>query len=228
MLMRSSLPFLALFVFYLFFSCKKETAVQINYNYTYQKTGSSVAEPIRVFANTGEIRDFKVVKRFTLQDSADFASTSYYWGVDNWMMNCRFLNAQQGVLTNYSQPETCTTTMVNGYLRLNGSNTFTGNSYGVDFTHSFIYNIIQMKPIVFNQYLISSTNGNYQFEYTGLQTYVFTQWQQQLVAPWFIFALHSNYRYYSSYFNNMVDYNFFKQIPAGDTLVLQEYYILYK
>lgn len=226
--MRSSFFFLVLTGYFLIYSCKKETAIQINYNYTYQKTGSAAAGPIRVFARTGEIRDYKIVKKITILDSADFTSVGYDWGFNQLMMNCSFSNAGQGVVTNYYTSENCTSIQVNGYLRLNGSNNITGYSGGDIYTHSFLYNIVQMKPIVFNQYLASSTNGNYQFEYTGLQTYIFTQWQHQLVAPVFLYAVRSNNYYYSGYFNNIPDYNFFKQIPVGDTLILQEFYLLYK
>jgi len=100
--------------------------------------------------------------------------------------------------------------------------------YNEQFTHSITYNIRQVKPEVYSEYLVSSTRGDYIFGYTGKEKYVLQESNGQLVAPEILFMQHHLLVYYNGRANNILQNDFYKNIPTGDTVSIQGYLLLYE
>jgi hypothetical protein len=104
-------------------------------------------------------------------------------------------------------------------------------SYGEVYSRTLAYNIGQLKPEVFSEKLVSSTGGNYLFNYMIRDKFVFRSFDEQLAAPVVGFGLHSRgdqYMSQSGRINNIVQPDFYESLVAGDTVTIQEFLIKYK
>ena len=107
--------------------------------------------------------------------------------------------------------------------------TTTGMSYHEVFTKTIHYYIALDKPPIFREYLVTSTAGLYGFGYSTLQQYHLETAGGQFKIPWIIGVVHyANGSTASLTVQNKIDINFYKNLSAGDTVVLQTYDVYYK
>src|ERR1051326_2637021 len=217
------------FLIILIFSCKKEAPFkQINYPSAYYKSGIKVAGDLMVFSTAGEIKDPFIINRF-LPDSSIYSSYADQIGNNPGTMDSiKFSDAQHAIVKESYSQYNCIVDQEKKELILTRADTSDGSSYPEQFTYSIRYNIGQVKPEVYSEYLISSTRGDYLFGYTGKEKYVLQESNGQLVAPEIMFIQHHLPGYYTGRTNNILQNDFYKTIPTGDTVSLQGYFLLYE
>ena len=218
------------FLIILIFSCKKdEPFKQLTYPSVYYKSGIKIAGDLRVFSTSGEIKDPSITSRFLATDSL-----SYSYGADQignnpgTMDSIKFSDAQHAIVKEGYSQYNCAVDQENKELILTRADTSARLIYNEQFTHSITYNIRQVKPEVYSEYLVSSTRGDYIFGYTGKEKYVLQESNGQLVAPEILFMQHHLLVYYNGRANNILQNDFYKNIPTGDTVSIQGYLLLYE
>jgi hypothetical protein len=212
-------------------SCSKNAAnVNVSYNSLYYKDNVQATGKIKLFARAGEIKDAAILNRFEGTDS------NYYSIVpDRVMMDRELLdtvivkNHDSAILKVYSTLNSFGVINQPGKLVLTAAQSLTGIQYYETFSYSFNYYARQIKPVILNEYLISSTGGIYEFAYVYYPKYVLTQASNgRLAAPAVAFFQHkANGENYAGYFNGNLQPGFNQQIPAGDTVSVAEYQILF-
>ncbi len=100
-------------------------------------------------------------------------------------------------------------------------------TFGEVFTRSLPYNIGQIKPVVYSEFIQSSVRGYYNFGFIGREKFVVEQSGNELTAPIINFTLHSGNSSFD-FVNNILQPYFYKNLSVGDTLTLKEYQILYR
>jgi hypothetical protein len=222
--------FLFLFLLALvIFSCKKNDSTQITYPSVYHKSGMKTAGDLRVFSSNGEILDAGVISRFNLLDSANFTLYANSIRDDHFIMDSIYLqDPQHAIVIDRYVPTNCLITRSGNRLILTGADTIIGYSSGDEFSRTTAYYIGQIKPEVYTEYLISSTRGAYAFGFTGREKFVLDRSGGQLVAPFILFTLHGQQQQSTSYVNNILQEDFYKNISVGDTISLKKYLALYE
>ncbi len=209
-------------------ACQKNDDSRITYPSIYRKSGLKPAGELRLFSSNGEILDPAALSRFNLLDSANFTSYSDYVRDNQETMNrIHFQDPHHAAITDRYLERNCLVTRESSRMIVSGIDTIVGYSQADQFTRSPSYYISQVKPEVYTEYLISSTRGYYQFGYTGREKFVLDRYKGQLVAPFIIFTLHGPQQWYSSFVNNVLQDDFYKNILAGDTITLKEVLVLY-
>lgn len=210
------------------FACQKNEDSRITYPSTYRKSGLKPAGELRIFSADGEIRDPVSLSRFNLMDSANFSMYSKAVRDDSGTMKrIQFQDPHHAMVFDRYLERNCIITRESTRLILSGADTVVGYSSEDVFTHSPSYYISQVKPEVYNEYLISSTGGNYQFGYTGREKFILDRYKGKLVAPFIIFTLHGPQQWYTLFVNNVLQGDFYRNILKGDTITIQEYLVLY-
>jgi len=219
------LPFLIILIF----SCKKDEAFkQLTYPSVYHKSGIKLAGDLMVFSTAGEIKDPSIIDRF-LPDSSIYSNLADQIGNNPGVMDSiKFSDAQHSIVNETYSQYHCTVDQEKKELILTRTDTSAGSIYNDQFTRSIMYNIGQVKPEVYSEYLLSSTRGDYIFGYTGKEKYVLQESSGQLVAPEIIFIQHHLPGYYNGRANNILQSDFYKSIPTGDTVSIQGYFLLYE
>ena len=218
------------FLIILIFSCKKdEPFKQLTYPSVYYKSGIKIAGDLMVFSTAGEIKDPSIINRFLASDSFIYSSSADQIGNHPGVMDSiKLSDAQHAIVKESYSQYNCIVDQEKKELILTRADTSDGSSYPEQFTYSIMYNIGQVKPEVYSEYLISSTRGNYLFGYTGKEKYVLQESNGQLVAPEIIFIQHHLPGYYNGRANNIFQNDFYKSIPTGDTVSIQGYFLLYE
>ena len=145
------------------------------------------------------------------------------------MDTIRFLDSKNArIFENYSYNDFSVTQQKSDIV-LSGKQTIQYTHYGDLFTKSPGYLISQYKPPVYAEYLVSSTGGNYIFGYDSRKEFILTSENGILKAPWILMLTHYKAGYSLNYWvSNKPDFNFYKSLNTGDTVVLQQYSINYK
>ncbi|MEP7373013.1 MAG: hypothetical protein ABI675_06445 [Chitinophagaceae bacterium] len=213
----------------IFFSCKKNDTTQIAYPSVYHKSTIKTGGTPRLFCLNGEIRNPVIISRFNLLDSANFDLYANRLLDNHYRMDSIYLrDPQHATIKDYDIPKNCLVTRKRNVFELTGLDTITGYSSADEFTRTLSYYIGQIKPEVYAEYLISSTRGVYLFEYRGREKFVLDRSGGQLAAPFIIFIKHSQQQQSTEYVNNILQEDFYKNIAAGDTILLKKYLLLYE
>ena len=217
-------------LFFIFSSCKKDEIFTIEPASAFVKSSKEKTGVLRVFAANGEIGDQSILNRFNGWDSVSLRYMS-----DNLFPNpnrvdtIRFPDAKNArIFENYSYNDYSVTPQKSDFV-LSSKQTTQYTHYGDLFTKSPVYLISQYKLPIYAEYLVSSTGGNYIFGYDSRKEYVLTSENGILKAPWILMITHYKAGYTLNYsVSNKPDFNFYKSLNAGDTVVLQQYSINYK
>lgn len=211
-------------------SCKKDANVTVAYNILYYKYEVKAAGGIRVFTDAGEVTDASIVNNFQASDS-DYYNNFSYNVINNheFLDTIVFKNQASAVVKYYGFENNYTVNSQDGKLVLTSLKVIPRVQGGETFTRSFSYYARQIKPAVSNEYIISSVGGYYQFSYSLIEKYVVTQaGNEKIAAPVVVYNEHSDGRTaWSGYFNGSLQNGFYKQIPAGDTVTLAEYQLIF-
>ncbi len=223
--------FSAVILLLLAVSCSKNAAnVNVSYNSLYYKDKVQAIGSTRLFARSGEIKDAAAINRYAGTDS------NYYKyfpdrisGLGELLDTLIIKNRDSAIIELYSSPNRCLVTNQAGKLVLTSVQSATGVQFYETFSRSFNYYANQFKPVISNEYLVSSTGGIYEFDYVYYPKYVFTQaGNGRVAAPLVAFFQHkSNGENYAGYFNGNLQQGFNQQIPAGDTVSLNEFQLIF-
>lgn len=209
----------------LFSSCDKEEPGPIQLQAgEYYETGIEEAGSIRVFTQAGEIKTASIISRFDLEYSEDLA-----WKIENLLYlkdtiivygSERAALKGEGSLRNYD------ITSTGSILKFTSADILQSYSYNEVYTKRLDYNMSLHKPIVVNEFLISSVGG-YEFGYNHHPQIILTKESGKLKAPLIIFFLHHNWNWHNNV-QNKLDPHFYKMLLPGDTVVLREHMMLYE
>ncbi|MFI5154877.1 MAG: hypothetical protein ACHQEM_01750 [Chitinophagales bacterium] len=210
-----------------FCSCNKDGG-QFTYNATYHKAGLKVGGDLRLFSTFGEINDPLLLSKFNHEDSSNFFLFANYIATNTQMMDSiRFpdpLNVK--LLLDYSWVN-CQVSQHVDRLVLTRTDTTSAINSGDLFSASLPYYLCQYKPVIFEEWLISSTRGDYEFGYSSKEKYAMRISGGQLSAPIIEFhSVHQGGFYF--HVNNYLQEDFYKNISVGDTVSLRYYYIQYE
>lgn len=212
-------------------SCSKNAAnVNVSYNSLYFKDKAQAIGSIRIFARSGEIKDAAVVSRYAGVDSNYY---NYFperiIGLGELLDTVVIQNSDSAIVKLYGSPNKCLVTNQSGKLVLTSVQSSTGFQFYETFSRSFNYYANQIKPVISDEYLVSSTGGIYEFAYVYYPKYVLTQASNgRLAAPVVTFFQHkANGESYAGYFNGNLQPGFNQQIPAGDTVSLNEFQLIF-
>lgn len=212
-------------------SCNKDTST--SGNTTYHKSGIIPVGSLRLFTSKGEITNRSAINLFDFnnkEDSALYSSAVTDLTTNKFMDKYTFLDADYAFVYMYYQDVKCTISHENGMLLLSSLDTSRIQSNDIVFSPGLYENIGEIKSNIFSSYLLSSTRGNYVFEHLFHQKYVFEKPPGRLFAPIIYFSIHkASYRWNTvDQLNNILNKDFYKNIPAGDTVTLREYKIEYE
>lgn len=217
-------------LFFIFFSCKKDDVFTIEPASVFIKSSKEKTGVVRVFAGNGEIKDQSILNRFNGSDSFSLKYMSdYLFPNPNRLDTIRFVDSKNArIFEDYSYTDFSVIQQKSDFV-LSGKQPIHYSLYGDLFTRSPGYLISQYKPPVYAEYLVSSTGGNYIFGYDSRKEYVLTSENGILKAPWILMIAHYKAGYTLHYsVSNTPDFNFYKSLNTGDTVVLQQYSINYK
>lgn len=229
MKLQSALSFLII-LFFIFSSCKKDEIFTIEPASVYIKSSKEMTGGLKVFAGNGEIKDQSILNRFIGSDSAWFRYISdNLFPNSNRMDTIRFVDSGNAAIFDDYRYTDFLITRQKSDIVLSGKQTLQYTVSGELFTKTPGYWIMQYKPPVYAEYLISSTAGSYIFGYDSRKQFILTSDNGILKAPWILMITHYKVGYvvYSSV-SNKPDFNFYKSVNTGDTVVLQQYSVIYK
>lgn len=221
----------SIIVFWMFVAaCKKEDGfLSISYPSVYHKSIMKANGELRVYTKAGEITDSAVISRFNQTDSFIFSQiASYMIDSRGTLDTIQFSTGKQASVVDRDISVNCTVKVQSKSLLLTAVDPEIGSTSGEVFTRKVDYNIGQVKPEVFSEYLISSMGGYYIFGYSYKPKFILIQSGSQLVAPFIQFAEHGMNTFFGKRVNNILQSDFYKSLPAGDTLTLHEYLIFYE
>jgi hypothetical protein len=205
------------------YSCKKENN-SISAGSSYRRTVTN-GSSIRVFANTGEIKNQSILNRFTQTDDQMISNVGdHLRGLDS----IRILDGSSANLFEYSTYNLYTYSKTSKDYNFSSKDTFTGYSYGDLFTRSLNYTMSLYKPIVYSETIVSSTAGFYQFQYKGRRQYFIQKDKDRLIMPWIVYNDHNSAASITYTLQNKLDQQFYKTLQPKDTIVLKEYSIAYE
>lgn len=223
--------FLAVLLLLLFASCAKNAdGISVSYNSRYFKDKAVAIGSIRLFARSGEIKDADAVSRYTASDS------NYYkyfpdriLGLGELLDTVVIKNRDTALINLTGTPNKYLVTYQPGKLVLVSAQLATGYTYNETYSRSFDYYANESRPVISDEYILSSTGGFYQFGYVCRPKYVLTQASNgKVAAPVVAFFQHkSNGDNYAVYFNGSLQQGFYEQIPSGDTVSLQEFQLIF-
>lgn len=212
-------------------SCSKNAAnVNVSYNALYFKNVAKAVGTIRLFARSGEINDAVVLSRYLDADS------NYYKyfpdkivALGEWLDTLIIKNRDTAIIKLYNTPNKYLVTSQAGKMVLISVQMATGYQFYETYSRSFDYYANQNRPVISNEYLVSSTRGIYEFGYVCRPRYVLNQaGNGGLAAPVVAFFQHkSNGENYANYFNGSLQQGFYQQIPLGDTVSLNEFQLIF-
>lgn len=220
---RKSIVVVLLVLIY-FSACKKNDPVV--YPQTLKVVGyQNVKEP-RLFSRQGEIKDAKIVKRFvSAYDKMGYFSTSkeYYYPSDY----ITFVSADSADVSITEFPAGLTVERKNGYLYLlpEDSMTYTGDSF------TDLLAMVKYKP-GYKTYSYPSSTGYLKFVNVRIP-YIAKGDESELVLPYMnvmkYVKVNTSYNgtIYSD-INNVFDQSYPGTLASGDTILFQEYELLFK
>lgn len=223
--MKLARPIHLFWLLFAFFSCKKESGM-LKPTSTFHKTKKEASAPIRVFSNSGEIILASTVNRFVNYDSNWISQLSNRLG---YLDTIRILEDHTAKLFDDSRYKDFFYTGLLRDIRFTAKDTSTFYSGEEVYTRTLNYYIGWFKPIIFNEYIISSTAGYYTFGFSSQKEFYLVKENDHLAAPWMIYILRRQGGNVSmNRIQNKLDPGFYHSLAATDTLVLQEYSVIYE
>jgi hypothetical protein len=220
---------LLVFAFIAVLSCSKDGASLLNSPSTYFKSRIDGVGTIRVFTNTGEVKTAGTVNRFKAIDSNWYTTLTndliiYRGKLDSF----RIIDPKNmGVNDNFLY-SSYSVTAKGENITLTAKDTTTGIVYDEVFSRNLYYHLSFYKPLVFNEYLFTSTGGFYGFQYSTLKQFFLIQGDNLLKVPWVLAVVHkANGSIKPVQLQNKADFNFYKNLNTGDTVSIREYEISY-
>jgi hypothetical protein len=228
--MRTFLLIGCLILYSLHWSCSKSSDnFNISYNSIYHKTGVGPSTGLRLFTSKGEIKDPEILKQYNTSDNNLFL---FYSGnfvqSSDFMDSIEFTDSRHARLYHNNQWIKNEVANQSTIFILSRVDTTTNSIAGDPYSESLEYAICQYKPEIFQEWLISSTRGNYVFGYTNREKYVFDLSGNFVSAYMTIYIRHQPFNTTTEFVNNYMDEKFYQTISQNDTLSVQSYYLRYE
>lgn len=228
--MRTRSCYVAILHLLVVLACKKDnSSAPLEPSSIYHKTSIATTSSPRLFALSGEITNTAIVNRFKDYDNSWLNSMSAQLFPNKGTIDS--IRVQQGgdmaVFDNF-QYQAYSAKQSGNKITLTGKDTIRAMSYYEVYTRTLPYNMALYKPPVFSETLVTSTRGLYGFEYTTLHQIHLEQEQNAIRAPWILGVAHNAVGSSSLRVQNKLDINFYKSLAAGDTILLQEYVVVYE
>ena len=202
----------------LVYSCKKDNA-HLDAPSVYHKSKKE-GQTIKVYSSNGEINYTYIVDRFLQLDSGLISNVAYNLAsVDS----IRIIDGANAKLFGYGY-NNYTYIATGKDIRFFSIDTLYGYSSGEILTRSWTYQVSVFKPVVYREYITSSTAGNYLFGYVGKrEVYAYVD-DGKLVIPWYVLLIHNgqpNSKIFT--LQNRLVPEFYKLIAPKDTVVMREF-----
>jgi len=223
MRLRSAIPAIAISTI-AWSACKKDSSISLGA--VYHKTSIEPAGDIRVFSQSGEIKNSIVVSRLIANDSAWINDMRLYF-LSNSGDSIQMLDNENAKIREASGYVDYKVTSSDRDLIFTAKDTSTSTSAGEVYSKSIPYYLSFYKPAIYYEYIISSTRGNYEFGYTTKTQLVFTKPVNRFVAPSIAVIIQKPGNVNSAFVQNKPDYSFYHSLAATDTVVLREYSLIY-
>ena len=211
------------------YACKKDSVSPIA-PAPYSKTSIEKSGNLRVFAKSGEIKHTSVVSRFAGMDTSSISSLATgIFSNGYYVDSIKVLDAGSAVIRDQFSYYSCSITSNGSMSIFTHKDTTTGIIYGDLYSRSIAYIISKYKPSILDEYIHTSTGGAYGFRYRTQKQFFLAQEHGKLKAPWIFGVYH-----YGSIgtatltLHNKLDNSFYKSIGDKDTIVIQEYSIIYE
>jgi hypothetical protein len=201
-----------------------ETAV------VYKKKHISPAAPVRVFAQSGEIKTATILASFASRDNGTFVNLSdQLYPNQSRIDNFKVLGEQVIDVNDNYQYLLYNVKRKGDNITLTAKDTAKYMSYNEVFTKTIFYTIALYKPPIYYETLVSSVRGFYCFEYASQKQYHLEPYMKGINLPWILGEVHyANGSTTSLLLQNKIDVNFHKTLAPGDTVVLREYVVRYE
>lgn len=215
----------AIFLVFLI-SCQSDEELLHGIPFSIFKSSVHAQSDIRLFTQSGEIKDSGIIAAYLSKDS----STFNYYGRASWMYpsldTVNFNTSNTAEVSGYYGPLACTYRQEQDLIVFTQLQEFDlCCSYGDVFSQSIAYQIVSVKPIILREYIKSSTGGSYSFGHVIKQRQMIKKVNKQWVAPWLIYARYPWGRNGGGVFdstNNLLQADFYKSLAPGDTVSVRE------
>jgi hypothetical protein len=214
----------------LMLSCKEDNkASLLIYPAVFYKSGVEATGNLRVFASTGEIRNSRIISRFSQYDTSYLNTYAHYISKDPQIMDSIvFANKEAARLRHEGKYLDCLLATQSDLIILTEKNVTSKCCTPAEvLTRSLPFHMSRQKPEVHSESLYSSTGGNYNFSFTGRSKYVLKESSGKLVAPLILYNLHSK-NFVSGFVNNLLSADFYSILGTGDTIAIKEYQFLFE
>jgi hypothetical protein len=213
--------------------CRKDKALgKLVYDIPYTISGTKGEDKVRVFTRSGEILApgllsyYKAKEIDQLNDYVNMMVAGRQ-GIDT----LRFTTDQEAAAYEAYNRRTYRVSNGKNRLELNTKDTLIGYFNVDQYSKSILYNMCLLKPLVYQEYLYSST-PQYIFGYKAIEKLIVIPQNEELEIPLLTFVWYGNStlnkdRYFYNKFNSL-DPQFYKNMVSGDTVVLKETTILYR
>jgi hypothetical protein len=226
-MIRSNRIIFALLI--LAFSCNKDDVSPINYPSSYTKSGFEFTGGVRVFSTTGEIKSASIVKRLTKLDTPLFNIFAHYLRHERVLDKLDFVDSKNNVVDSEYRERNCSFETAGDLVILTEIDTTRACCYYQEvFSRSWRYKIGRIKALIYSEFIVSSTRGDYLFGFNGSIKHVFMKNGGDVVAPVIMYYRHSPAQVESGYTNNVLQPAFYKNLASGDTIAIIESRVLYE
>jgi hypothetical protein len=224
--MNRIIPLLLVFSFVI--SCNKdEFQLKITYPSTYYRSEVSKTGEFRLFSSQGEIKSTQIIQRFKDMDEPQFGYSEESIRNNHYFMDTIYFKDTKNVLLYHQyQLHSCTYSTQGERLILLSTDTVVSGSVGEVVTKTLEYQMGQVKPEVYSEYIQSSTRGFYIFGFTGREKFVLKETGGQLTAPLLLYSIHSAQSTRLGFMNNELQNDFYKWLAGSDTVAIQGYQVL--
>jgi len=213
-------------VLFFIFSCKKEN-IDFDYGATYYKSSIQQFGLLRYYTSNGEITNSSAINNYFDDDTTQFGFYFQYVMRQGYYDTLTISSPNEVFDDTYNWRIRYSATKDGRRLILT-QDTVLNFSGPDEYTKSPPYYLSQYQPKVYSEWLYSSVRGEYIFGYRGESKNVVAADERGLVFPLIFYRQRRNGKYpISSYVNNYVRKDFFKNILAGDTLSVLEVRVYY-
>lgn len=209
-------------------SCKKEDPkLVVDPGIRYYKEKLTPPSPVRLFANTGEVRDASILSRFASLDSnyAYDLANSMAVNPSGFLDTLRFESQTRAVISRYSALTSYDVTSRGIDLLLTGVDTLYGSIAGTEMSRNIKYFVPDPQIILYDEYISGVSQGFYYFTFRFQdRLMVRSGGAQSYDIP---FLLYSWYRPNNTlsreFITGALQSDFYKHIPNADTVAIREY-----
>ncbi|HEX2534359.1 MAG TPA: hypothetical protein VHK69_11525 [Chitinophagaceae bacterium] len=210
----------------LFFSCSKEQGPLAPG--TYRKQGLETVGKLRVFARTGEITDPALLLRFTERDAPAIENFKDRFYPDTGLFGSFTIHqSERATVSHDFRQQEYLLQHKEDLVTFTAADTLYGGTVDEVFTRTPEYNILRYKPPVYAENLYATNGGVFYFNYTSRIQMYLERDRSRLQSGAMTAVIHRPNASYLKIWQNRLNPGFYSSLNEGDTVVVQEYSVLY-